>query len=157
MQGEIVISVSLTSLLKKAAIFSGLTDNEVEAVAAICVEQTFPAGSIILHQGDTGDEMFIIQAGQVEVVAVGPKPERPVVVLGKGQVLGEMTLLDYGFRSATARAAEATTVQTIKEADFTALCGRDHHIGYVVMRNLAAEMSLRLRHYNIFRAMDAAT
>ena len=141
--------MSLTSLIKRSALFSGLSDSEAEAVAAICVEKTFPAGSVLIQQGDTGDELFVIQEGQVEVIVMGPKPERPLVVLGKGQILGEMSLLDYGYRSATVRATEETVAQIIKEVDFTALCERDNHIGYVAMHNLAADLSFKLRHQHL--------
>lgn len=141
--------MSLTSLLKRSAIFSGLSDSEAEAVAAICQKQVYAAESILIQQGDTGDELFVIQDGQVEIVLMGTMPERQVVVLGKGQVLGEMSLLDFGYRSATARATEETTVQVMKEADFTALCERDNRIGYVVMRNLAADLSFKLRHRHL--------
>ncbi len=140
--------MSVNKLLRESALFSGLSDGELEAVVSTCVERSFDAGSIIIRQGDTGDEIFIIQEGQVEIVVMGPKPEI-LVVLGKGQILGEMSLLDFGYRSATARAAASTQVQVIKEADFTALCERDHHIGYVVMRNLAADLSFKLRHRNL--------
>lgn len=141
--------MSLTSLLKRAALFTGLSDSEAEEVASLCVAHTYPAGSVIIQQGDTGDELFVIQEGQVEILVMGTKTEQPVVVLGKGQILGEMSLLDYGFRSATARAAEDTTVQVLKEADFTELCERNNHIGYIVMRNLAADLSFKLRHRHL--------
>jgi CRP-like cAMP-binding protein len=72
-----------------------------------------------------------------------------VVVLGKGQILGEMSLLDMGFRSATARTETAATLQVIKQADLTALCEQDYRIGYAVMRNLAADLSFKLRHRNL--------
>ncbi len=141
--------MTLTSLLKRAALFSGLSDSEAEQVASLCSARTYPAGSIIIQQGDTGDELFIIQEGEVEILVMGTRDEQPVVVLGKGQIVGEMALLDYGFRSATARASKDTTVQVMKEADFTDLCERDNHIGYVVMRNLAADLSFKLRHRHL--------
>lgn len=141
--------MSLSHLFKSAALFSGLSDSELEAIAEICQEKHYPAGSVIIQQGETGDEFFFIQEGQVDIVLMGPKPERPVVVLGKGQIIGEMSLLDYGYRSATARATEPTVCQVIKQDDFTALCERDHHIGYVVMRNLAADISFKLRHRHL--------
>ncbi len=141
--------MSVAGLLKDTALFSGLSDDELGAVVNLCVERSFPAGSIVIRQGDVGDEMFIIQDGHIEIVVVGAKPELRVVVLGKGQILGEMSLLDMGFRSATARSATAVTLQVIKQADFAALCEQDHGIGYVVMRNLAADLSFKLRHRNL--------
>ncbi len=141
--------MSVADLLKETALFSGLSDDELGAVVNLCVERSFPAGSIVIRQGDVGDEMFIIQEGQIEIVVVGSRPELRVVVLGKGQILGEMSLLDMGFRSATARTAMAATLQVIKQADFTALCEQDYRIGYAVMRNLAADLSFKLRHRNL--------
>lgn len=141
--------MSVIDLLKNAALLAGLSDSQLEAVAELCQERTYPAGSTILDQGDMGDEAYVIQEGQVEVVLVGTKQELPIVVLGRGQVLGEMSLIDHGYRSATARVTERTTVQIIREKDFTALCERDHHIGYLVMRNLAADLSFKVRHRNL--------
>ena len=141
--------MSLIALLKSVALFNGLSDGELDSIAALCQQQSFPAGGTVVQQGDTGDELFIIQEGQVEIVVVGPLPERPIVVLGKGQILGEMSLLDEGFRSATGRCAAPTTVQTIQGDQLITLCNRNHHIGYVVMRNLAADLSFKLRHRNL--------
>ncbi len=141
--------MTITHLFKSVALFSGLSENELAAIANICQEKSYPVGSVIIQQGETGDEMFFIQEGQVEIVLMGPKPERPLVVLGKGQILGEMSLLDFGYRSATVRTTEPTICQVIKQEDFTALCEQDNHIGYMVMRNLAADISFKLRHRHL--------
>lgn len=141
--------MALIDLFKGVALFDGLSETELEAVSQLCQEQHFPAGGILIQQGDTGDEMYIIQDGQVEIVVMGHHPERPIVVLGKGQILGEMSLLDEGFRSATGRATVPTIVQVIRGKDFVDLCDRDYHIGYQVMRNLAADLSFKLRHRNL--------
>ena len=141
--------MSVVDLLKRSALFTGLSDDELASVAKICTRQEHPAGGVIIKQGDTGDEMYIIEQGQVEIVVMGTRPETPVVVLGNGQVFGEMSLLDFGFRSATARAAVPTMVQVIREDAFSSLCEQDHHIGFVVMRNLAADLSFKLRHRNL--------
>lgn len=141
--------MALLELLKRVALFDGLTQSELDKVAQLCTEKSYPTGGIIIQQGDTGDELYIIQEGQVEILVMGIKPERPVVVLGKGQILGEMSLLDEGFRSATGRAAAPTIVQSIRGDQFTQLTSQDHHIGYIVMRNLAADLSFKLRHRNL--------
>jgi CRP-like cAMP-binding protein len=67
--------------------------------------------------------------------------------LGKGQIIGEMTLVDEGRRSATVIAAEEpTTVYSIPNSAFTTLCQSNTDIGYVIMRNIAQDMSFKLRH-----------
>jgi len=78
----------------------------------------------------------------------------PLINLGAGQVVGEMTLVDRGARSATVKALNDDTVlYVIPHGDFLKLCEADNHIGFIVMRNLAAEMSLKLRYHNIAEQM----
>ena len=141
--------MALVDLFENVALFDGLTKKELEKVADLCIEKQFAPGEIIIQQGDMGDEMYVIQEGQVEIIIMGVKPERPIVILGKGQILGEMSLLDEGFRSATGRATTNTTVQMINGKKFTQLTEQDTHIGFIVMRNLAADLSFKLRHRNL--------
>jgi CRP-like cAMP-binding protein len=69
------------------------------------------------------------------------------VYLGTGQVVGEMGLIDAGRRSAAAIAIEeGTTVYCIPGAALTALCERDTAVGYILMRNIAQDLSFKLRH-----------
>ncbi|MBN1315918.1 MAG: cyclic nucleotide-binding domain-containing protein [Anaerolineales bacterium] len=141
--------MTLLDLFHNVALFDGLSENELVKVTDLCIEKQYAAGDIIIHQGDMGDELYIIQDGQVEIIVMGVRPERPIVILGKGQILGEMSLLDEGFRSATGRATVPTTVQMINGNQFTQLTEQDYHIGYIVMRNLAADLSFKLRHRNL--------
>jgi CRP-like cAMP-binding protein len=75
---------------------------------------------------------------------------RVVVSLGPGQIIGEMALVDQGPRSASVRAtSNPTVVQAIQRADLDALCQQETRIGYVIMRNLAADLSFKMRHRNL--------
>jgi CRP/FNR family transcriptional regulator, cyclic AMP receptor protein len=65
-------------------------------------------------------------------------------------VLGEMALLDQGPRSASLRAnSEPTVLQVLQRNQFEKLCQENTRIGYIVMRNLAADLSFKLRHRNL--------
>jgi CRP-like cAMP-binding protein len=67
-----------------------------------------------------------------------------------GQIFGEMALVDRGARSASVRCCRDNTVLSyIKGSDFTALCESDTEIGYIVMRNMAADLSFKLRYHNL--------
>ena len=73
-----------------------------------------------------------------------------VVRLGRGQSVGEMSLVDRGPRSASIRSAMDETV--IASAPFDAidaLCQADPRIGFQIMRNIAADLSFRLRHRDL--------
>jgi CRP-like cAMP-binding protein len=61
-----------------------------------------------------------------------------------------MALVDQGPRSASVRAtSKPTVVQAIQRADLEALCQDETRIGYVIMRNLAADLSFKMRHRNL--------
>jgi CRP-like cAMP-binding protein len=144
--------MELNQVLQGVDLFEGLAADELDQVAAICLERRYRTGDVIARQGEAGDELFIITDGFVEVV-LGDRPARSarvVVSLGSGQITGEMALLDHGPRSATVRAAsDPTIVQVINRQGFDKLCRENTHIGYIVMRNLAADLSFKLRHRNL--------
>lgn len=74
-----------------------------------------------------------------------------VLIMGEGQVFGEMALLDHGARSASVKALKPeTVVYTLSGEDFRALCQKDTAIGYVMMRNIALDLSFKIRHQNSF-------
>jgi len=145
--------MDLLSVLSKVELFDGLTPQELSDVARICAQHEYRAGQVITTQGETGGELYVIADGFVEVV-VSPSGQNPsprtVVHLGRGQLFGEMALVDYGPRSATVKSiADHTLIQVIDRDDFNRLCEADNHLGYVVMRNMAADMSFKLRHYHL--------
>jgi CRP-like cAMP-binding protein len=142
-----------SELLARVELFEGLSETEIEALASVCQEQTYSQGDEITRQGKPGDELFIVMEGFVEVNRSSPdgeKPPRTMVRLGTGQIFGEMALVDHGRRSATVIAAsDNTRILAIHRHDFERLCDANHHLGYVVMRNIAADLSFKVRHLNL--------
>jgi CRP/FNR family cyclic AMP-dependent transcriptional regulator len=150
--------MSIAELLQRCELFSGLTVEQIERIAALGQEVVHNAGDVIINEGDPSDEIYVVCDGTVEVeVSRGTIPDVPgppqlssLVRLGHGQVFGEMALVDRGARSATVRCVEnGTALYVIPREDFWELCESDHHIGYVVMRNIAADLSFKLRHRNL--------
>lgn len=144
--------MDIQEILMGVELFDGLTAEDLQAVAAVCQARQFSAGENIATEGSPGTEMFIIESGFVEVAVDGPEdnPRKVIVNLGSGQTVGEMSLVDQGPRSATVRAISSPTrVQVISQADFESLCERNSRIGYIVMRNVAADLSFRLRQRHI--------
>ncbi len=150
--------MALLSLLRTVTLFNGLSDEQLQRLVAISKEEVFNAGDVIVQQGTSGDKLYVITEGQVEV-RVRPAPEqaeRLELYLGRGQLFGEMALLDEGPRSATVRCCrDHTTLRSIYAQAFNALCNTDTAIGYVVMRNIARDLSFKLRHRNQVLGHDA--
>jgi len=150
--------MSVTSLLHNSELFSGLAPEQVEKIVALSQQVVYNAGDVIIREGDPSDEVYIICSGMVEVEVArgvipdvsGPPRLAPLARLGKGQVFGEIALVDRGTRSATVRCVkDSTMLYAIPCQAFWDLCDGDHSIGYVVMRNIAADLAFKLRHRNL--------
>ena len=77
--------------------------------------------------------------------------KRSVTFLGEGQVFGELALIDQGARSAAVIVvADNTVIYKLPAEDFLGLCRTDTMIGFIMMRNLAQDISFKLRHQNLF-------
>ncbi|MDO8391552.1 MAG: cyclic nucleotide-binding domain-containing protein [Actinomycetota bacterium] len=83
--------------LRNVTLFQGCSTKDLEKIAKASDEISMPAGSLIVDQGQTGREAFIVLEGSVSVKRNGKK----VNALGPGTVVGELSLLDHGPRTAT--------------------------------------------------------
>jgi CRP-like cAMP-binding protein len=143
--------MELKKLLRGVELFDGLSDAELDEIGALCQEKRFKKGEYLAIEGEKEDDLFIVTEGTVEVLVGEEQDSSKVLInLGMGQLIGEMSLVDKGPRSASVRAIQIpTVVQVIRHGDFHELCKRNTHIGYVVMFNMAADLSFKLRHRNL--------
>jgi len=140
--------MEIKQIMKGVELFDGLSDEELDKVISLCQERRYKDNDVIAKQNSPGKDLFIIQEGFVEVAVAGRAggTSKVIVNLGVGQTVGEMSLVDQGPRSATVRAINTpTVVQVITHEAFEKLCETNTQIGYVVMRNMAADLSFRLR------------
>ena len=143
--------MDLIKIFRGVELFEGLTDSELNEIAAISQRRRFKSGDLLTIEGQPGEDLYILISGAVEVIVETHKGSPKVIVnLGSGQLIGEMSLVDRGARSATVRVIQdPTIVQTIRHQDFHNLCKRNTRIGYVVMHNMAADLSFKLRHRHL--------
>ncbi|MGQ9628294.1 MAG: cyclic nucleotide-binding domain-containing protein [Anaerolineae bacterium] len=149
--------MSVVQLLKKVDTFNGLSEEQLKKVATLFQKHIFNAGDIILKENTRSDDMYVIEEGLVEIIvdvgegeSASPGNGRSIVNLGRGRVFGEMALVDQGLRSATVRcAADNSKLYSIRREDFLKLCEEDTRIGYIVMHNIAADLSFKLRVRNL--------
>ena len=143
--------MTLLSIMRQVEIFRGMNEEQLSRVGRLGQKTVLNRGDVICRQGDPGDNVYIIGQGQVEIVVRDSQgASRPALYLGSGQVVGEVALIDEGPRSATVIAAEDnTTVYSITIDAFTRLCREDTAIGYLLMRNLAQDLSFKLRRGNV--------
>lgn len=78
----------------------------------------FGKGETIFREGDFADRAFLIESGKVEVTIRDHETQRPVAVLGKGSIFGEMGLITASPRSATVTVTEDCKVISITKGEF---------------------------------------
>jgi CRP/FNR family transcriptional regulator, cyclic AMP receptor protein len=98
-------------LLASSELFSSLPEEALRSVAAEAHPRRFRKGSRLFHEGDPGDEFFVIAEGTVKIVVSSPDGAGMILAtLRPPDALGEVSLLDGGPRSASAEALDDVLV-----------------------------------------------
>jgi CRP/FNR family cyclic AMP-dependent transcriptional regulator len=145
--------MSTAALLAQVSLFALLDDQERALLAERVETVKFADGAVIFNVGDPGDSMYIVTEGEVQL-SVKTKTgeemflERP----GPGEFFGEISLLDEGPRTATARTKSAVTAIEIDRGDLDEL----FRLAPAAAMDLLAATGRRLRH-NAMIIRNAAT
>lgn len=101
-------------------------------------------GEAIVREGETGDCMYVVQAGQVEVLQGNENNEVRLAVLKEGDFFGEMAIFEREVRSATVRAIGEVRVLTVEKKNFLRRIHEDPSLAYHIVQT----MSHRIRELN---------
>lgn len=128
--------------LAQIPLLRGLTAQQYDWLRARMMVRVFSRGSALIESGMPGESLYLIVAGTVKVFAPQPDAEDvTIAILGKGDPVGEMSLVDRGGRSASVIALEETTTLWMSEQSFKDAM---QHIP-ALAQNLAQILSQRLR------------
>lgn len=134
--------MSVTDILRKVPLFGQFAPPDLDRVAEIARERSYPRNSVILFEDDPGDALYVVAQGQVKVVLIGEDGREVILsVMGEGEFFGEMALIDDEPRSAHVIAMEDSSLLVIRREDFQDLLQQTPGIGLVLLR----ELSRRLR------------
>lgn len=105
----------------------------------------FAAGAEIFKEGGTGDALYVVKSGQVQISAVFGSGERQVLSrVPPGEMFGELAIIDNQPRSATATAEVETVVYMVPRDAMVTMLNRSPQFSFSMMR----EMTQRLREFN---------
>jgi CRP-like cAMP-binding protein len=124
------------ALLKEVPLFWGCSDKELKSIASITDPVDRPAGSVLMKEGATGAELWVIAKGTVKVTRKG----RKIGSGGPGSAIGEMSLIDGGERTATVTAETPISGYVVSRRDFTTLLADAPSVSMKIMRGLAARL-----------------
>ena len=131
--------------LQANALFGGFTDEDLDVILPLLEEESFPAGHCIIREGETGDRLYFIEKGRVEIRKRTRDGERCVAELGPGDEFGEMELIDIRPRSATVRALDDVVTLSLTNKNLLRLYHDNAEIFARLVLNLAREISRRFR------------
>ena len=108
--------------LRRATFFAVAEEAALRGLA----ERSFPRrlrdGQILFTEGEPSEHLFVVRAGRIRIVARSPRGDELVLsVLGPGEVLGELSVIDQGPRSATAEALGDVELLAVAAADVRTL------------------------------------
>jgi CRP/FNR family cyclic AMP-dependent transcriptional regulator len=135
----VVQTDSVAAALHQTAIFGELPDSALRELAQVCLQRTYRRGQFLWYQGDPGDYLVVIVQGLVKVTVTSPRgDEMLLVTLGPSEVVGELSVIDGGPRSASVVALRPTTGIVIGRAALIALMQRSPICFDVLLRSLGA-------------------
>ncbi|MEL0306446.1 MAG: cyclic nucleotide-binding domain-containing protein, partial [Halieaceae bacterium] len=107
-------------MLDQVEIFHGLSDEELKALAASSTTRAFPKNTVVIHENDPADSLFVIESGKVKVYCSDKNGKEFIMnTLGPGDYFGELALLDDSTRSASVRTVEKSEFRIVMKEDFS--------------------------------------
>jgi CRP/FNR family transcriptional regulator, cyclic AMP receptor protein len=107
----------LVSLLAEVPLFQLLDADERAALSQMMELANFAVGDIIFREGEPGDRMYVVCSGAVELTTTDKLGQKLVLTTAsRGDLFGELSLLDQGARNARATVLEAGEVLVLDRA-----------------------------------------
>jgi CRP-like cAMP-binding protein len=129
--------------LAHAPLFDGFADVELAELAALTTPWTAAAGEILFRQGDRADRLFVLGSGRLEVTARLPDGrERLISSIAPGEIVGELSLLGGGRRTATVRPSADSTGVALARETFESLRLQLRPVARTIVRRIG-EVALR--------------
>ncbi len=130
--------------LREIPIFSELSPEDLQQIAAIATEQWYAANTTIFRQDEEGNMLFVIVDGHVQVVRTSNGKEQVLAERGPGDFVGEMAIIDAAPRSASLITHDNVRVLAIDGPTFKGILHERPTVSLAVLRSL----SRRLREMN---------
>lgn len=129
-------------IARQVGLFQKLGEEDVAKILAKGMTMQVRKGSVVFYEKSTGNTMYVILSGKIDLC----KKEKPIARLTTGDMFGEMALISEEPRSATAVAAEDSSLFVLTETTFDELMTKRAAIR--ILLNIIATMSKRLREAN---------
>jgi HEAT repeat protein len=127
-------------LLREIPIFAELPPEDLKLVAEIAREEWYPQSTVIFHQGDEANMMFVIVEGRLQVLRSTNGVEHELAQRGPGDFVGEMAIIESVPRSATLRTQTDVRVLAIDGDTFKGILRERPDVSFAVLRSVSRRL-----------------
>lgn len=128
-------------LLAEVELFCGLSDSVLDELVALTSIKKLAAREELCHKGDEGGELYGILSGRLKALTSSEDGKEAIfLIMGPGEVFGEVALLDAGPRSVTIVSAEPSELLVLGRRDFLAFLRRHSDLALSLAQVLAGRV-----------------
>jgi SulP family sulfate permease len=142
--------------IERNCLLQGLDEDQVTAVLLVADLRQVQQGEALFRKDERPDGIWMLQVGQVSILAgAGPDATR-LATFGPGQFVGEMGFIDGNVRSATVTADTAVEAVLLDKQALAALVQDHPQAALILTRNIARELSHRVRSTSAVLVQEAS-
>lgn len=147
---KVECGMATKQVLKECEVFSTLNDGEMEQVLSSVLEKQYDAGATLFREGDSAEELLILEEGKVAVQMTLPDTQTQmsrritVDVVTKNEVVGWSAIVEPYIYTFTAVCLQKVSALSISGTKLRWLLRDNHEIGYKVLKGLIRVVASRL-------------
>lgn len=131
-------AVSNHDLLRRVPVFAELTDHQMTQLAVAVTKRRVRRGELIVEQGKKSHALFVLLSGRARVVMTDRRAKEVILaVLGPGDYVGEISLIDGKSHSANVQAEVQCDLLVLDHKDFSRCLAENHAMAMAVIKGLA--------------------
>lgn len=135
-ESEMIPLIEKVMILKGSQLFSNFPGNDLAGIASVAEVVHLSEDETVFRQGDEGDAFYMVVRGGIRIM----RGSTELALLGPREGFGEMAILDQETRSATATAAETTTLLRIDRHSFDRLIEQNPAVARGIYRVLTQRL-----------------
>jgi len=132
-------------MLKESVLFKTLTDSELDIVARKVFLKPYKKGSTLFVEGMPGEVLYVVMEGSIDIIKKTKEGDKVIANLGKGEIVGEMSIIDSGARTASGKTGEDSKLIVVTKNSFAEILDSDPAIAAKILMTLLRIINRRLR------------
>ncbi|MBT3586889.1 MAG: cyclic nucleotide-binding domain-containing protein [Halobacteriovoraceae bacterium] len=140
--------MSVANLVKGCPLFHEIYENEIVEIIADCVVASYETGDAIIKQGDSGSDISVLLSGNADIQVEKEGLIHKIATISKGDLFGEMVLINETERTASIVANESCDVLIISYDNFYSFYKKNPKVFALMVLNVTRLVTKRLKNSN---------